>query len=543
MSATHRNLLLVVLVVCSTVAATGVVAGQSDSGTVIGRPDIEVYTSTTEVEPGTRTDLELVLSNDGRLDRGGPADYEARVVTARGLSVEVEDGRTPFEVNTGRVAVGDVPQGTTSVDPVSLTVPEDVAPGRYRIPVTISYGYTVSVEYDEVGSPEYNDLTREETQYVTVRVRDQAQFDVVGVTSTTQVGDTGTVSVDLANTGTRTARDASVVLATGTDELTVGSGSTSSTGYVGEWDPGTNASVDFTVAVDEDAALRQYSLTATVEYEDTDGIARTSNPLSVGVRPDREQTFALRDVAATLRVGEEGTFSGTVVNRGPDVARQPVVVFRSSNPNVNVETNEYAVETLRPDESGDFAFDVTVSEGASASTQQFNVSVRYRNERGDVRRSDPLERRVVVEPERDRFAVEVVNRTVVAGETTTLELQVTNRGDEPVRDVEAKAFVQDPLSSDDDEGIVSSLAPGETKTVLVGLRASGGALDGKSYPLSIDFQYELPDGDSAVSETYRVPVTVERREGGGLPVLPITVGALAVAGLGLLVWYRTNRGA
>lgn len=541
MPSTHRSLFLVALVVLATVAATGVVAGQS-SGTVIGRPDIDVYTSTTEVEPGTETELDLVISNDGQLRRGGPAEYETRVTTARGLSVEVEDGDTPFEINTGRVAVGDVSRGTTPVDPISITVPENVDPGRYRIPVTVSYGYTVSVEYDSVGSPTYNDLTRETTQYITLRVRDQAQFDVVDTATTAQIGDTGTVSVTLENDGTRPARDASVVLSSSTDELTFGSGSASSTGYVGTWDPGTNATVEYTVEFNDDAALRNYRLTATVEYEDTDGIARTSEPLAVGLRPTAEQTFALRDTNATLRVGEEGQFAGTIVNRGPDTARQPVVVFHSSNPNVNVESTEYALETLDPGGSDEFAFDVSVSDGASATTQQFNVSVRYRNERDDVRRSEPLNERVVIEPQRDRFSVEAVNRTVVAGGSTALELRVTNEGDEPLRDVEAKAFVQSPLSSDDDEGIVSSLAPGESATFVIELSTSDSALE-KTYPLSVDFQYELPDGDTEVSETYRVPVSVERQQRGGfgLSAMPVTIGALAVMGLGLLVWLRRDR--
>jgi len=522
---------------------TGVVTGQSSSGTVIGRPDIDVYTSTAEVEPGTETTLDLVVSNDGQLRRGGPAEYEDRVTTARGVAVEVEDGDTPFEINTGRVAVGEVPRGTTGVDPISITVPGSVDPGRYRIPVTISYSYTVSVEYSSVGSPQYNDLTRETTQYVTVRVRDQAQFDTVGTETTAQIGDTGTVAVTLRNDGTRPARDASVVLDSPTDELTFGGGSASSTGYVGAWEPGENATVEYTVAFDDDAALRNYSLSATVEYEDTDGIARTSEPLAVGLRPTPEQTFALHETNATLRVGEEGTFAGTVVNRGPDTARQPVVVFQSSNPNVDVESTEYALDTLEPGEAGAFAFDVAISDGASATTQQFNVTVRYRNGRDDVRRSDPLDERVAIEPQRDRFSVEAVNRTVVAGGTTTLELRVTNEGTEPLRDIEAKAFVQSPLSSDDDEGIVSSLAPGESATFVIGLSTGGSALE-KSYPVSVDFQYELPDGDTEVSKTYRVPVAVERGErgGSGLPFLPITIGALAATGLGLLVWVRRNRG-
>jgi hypothetical protein len=542
MQAPHRNVLLTAVVVVAVVAATGVVAGQSSSGTVIGRPDVEVFTSTTEVEPGARTDLDLVLSNDGRLSRGGPAEYENRVTTARGVSVEVERGDTPFEVNTGRVAVGDVPRGTTTADPVSITVPESVEPGRYRIPVTVSYAYTVSVEYSAVGSPTYNDLTREETQYVTLRVRDQAQFEVVDTETTTQVGDSGTLAVELRNHGTRTASAASVVLSSSTDELTFGSESTSSTGYVGTWKPGTNETVEYTVDVADDAALRNYSLSATVEYEDTDGIARSANPMAVGLRPDREQSFALRETDTGLRAGEDGQFAGTIVNRGPDTARRPVVVLKSSNPNVEVESGEYALETLEPDEAGTFDFDVAVSDGASASIQQFNLTVRYRNQRGDVRRSDALENRVRIEPQRDRFGVAATSRTVVAGGATTLDIRVTNRGDEPLRDVEAKAFVQSPLASGDDEGIVASLAPGETATITIGLSTSGNALE-KRYPVSLDFQYELPDGDTEVSKTYRVPVTVERDQSGGLPFVPITVGALAVVGVGLFVYRRRGTDA
>jgi len=541
MSATHRSLLLVTLVVVAALAATGLAAGQSSSGTVIGRPDIDVYASTTEVEPGTETDLQLVVSNDGQLRRGGPAEYETRVVTARGVSLDVASGDTPFEINTGRVAVGDVPRGTTTADPISITVPEDVSPGRYRIPVTVSYTHSVSVEYSSVGSPKYNDISREVTRYVTVRVRDQAQFDVVDTSSTAQIGDTGNVSVTLQNDGTRPARDASIVLSSSTDELTFGSGSTSSTGYVGRWEPGTNATLDYTVTFDDDAAERNYSLTATVEYEDTDGIARSSKPLAVGVRPDPEQTFALRDTDSTLRVGTKGQFSGTVVNRGPDAVSDPVVVFQSSNPNVNVESDEYALDALGPGEASEFDFDVSVSDGASATTQQFNVSVRYRNERGDTRRSDALSERVTIAPQRDRFSVEAANRTVVAGRTTTLELRVTNQGDDPLSDVEAKAFVQSPLSSDDDEGLVSSLAPGESATFVIGLSTSGSALE-KSYPVSVDFQYELPDGDTEVSKTYRVPITVDRPESGGPPVVPIAIGVLVLVGLGLLVWYRRSDG-
>ncbi|MFB6161280.1 MAG: COG1361 S-layer family protein [Haloferacaceae archaeon] len=514
-------------------------AGQQTSGTVVGSPELELYSSTTEFEPGQRAELRLTVSNDGTLTRGGPAAYEDRVTTARGVVVDVQAGNTPIEVNSGPVAVGTVPTGTKPVPAVEITVPEDTPPGTYRVPVEMSYQYTSSVEYGPY-EPEYNDFSREVTRHVTIRVRDRARFAVVGTTSAAQVGDTSTLRVTMENVGTATARDADVTLASPSDEITFGSGSAKSTGYVGAWAPGERRTINYTVALSDEAALRGYAFRATVGYEDTDGIARTSRRLQVGLRPAAEQSFALRDVNASLRVGQDGTFSGRVVNRGPGTARKPVVVFESNNRNVDVETAEFALPALDPGASAPFTFDVAVSDAATASSQQFSVTVRYRNQRGDRRTSDALEEQVRLRPERDRFVVEAVDPSVVAGGSTSLRLRVTNNGDDPLRNVEAKAFVQDPLSSDDDEGLIPRLAPGESQTVVVGLSVGGDALN-KTYPVSLDFQYELPDGDTRVSRTYKVPVRVEQPEGGGLPFLPGAVAVLAVAVVGAVVWRR--RGA
>jgi hypothetical protein len=513
--------------------------GQQTSGTVVGSPELELYSSTTEYEPGRRAELRLTLSNEGDLVRGGPAAYEDRVTTARGVAVEVQDGNVPIEVNSGPVAVGTVPTGTSPVPPVGITVPADTPSGTYRVPVEVSYQYTTTVQYGPY-EDEYNDFSREERMYVTIRVRDQARFAVVDVESAAQVGDTSELRATVENTGTETAHDADVTLTSPSDEIAFGSGSARSTGYVGEWEPGARHTLNYTVALSDEAALRGYAFRATVGYEDDDGIARRSRNLSVGVRPAAEQTFALRDANASLRVGDEGTFEGRVVNRGPSTARKPVVVFESDNRNVDVETAEFALPDLGPGESAPFSFDVAVSDGTTASDQQFSVAVRYRNRRGDRRTSDALEEQVRIRPQRDRFAVAAVDPTAVAGESESLRIRVTNNGDEPLRTVEAKAFVQDPLSSDDDEGLVPALAPGESETFVIGLSVGAGALN-KTYPVSLDFQYELPDGDTEVSQTYTVPVHVERSEGGGLPVLPAAAVVLVLLVVGALVWRR--RGA
>lgn len=535
-----RSILLAVAVLAVVAGGTVTTGAQSSSGDVVGSPEIDVFASGAEFDPGTRTQLQLVLSNDGTLQKGGPAQYETRVTTARGTTLEIKDGNVPIDVAEGPFAVGEVPQGTTPIDPIAVTIPENATPGTYRIPVEVSYSYTRHVDYGPAQQPEYNDFRRTERRYVTIRIEDGAQFEVVGTSAGAQIGDEATLSVTMENVGTERARDARVRLSSPSDEVTFGSGSRASTGYVGAWAPGERRTLNYTVALRDDAALRDYTLDAAVTYEDENGIARNSSSLAVGLSPAREQSFALRDVNASLRVGEEGMFAGRVVNRGPAAVRDPVVIFRPSGGNVNAETTEYALPDLAPGESADFSFDTTVNEGATPGARQFNVTVRYRNGRGDVRTSEGLVEQVTVAPQRDRFVVEPVNGSITAGASTQLDVRVTNNGDEPLRDVEAKAFTRDPLSSDDDEALVPRLAPGESETITIGLSAGADALN-KTYPVSLDFQYELPDGDTAVSRTYKVPVRVQEPTDGGSPlpyVVAVAVIALAVVALA----WRRRRG-
>jgi len=303
------GVVLATLVVASGVAP--VVAQTGSSGQVIGSPELDVIASSQEFEPGTQAQLDLTISNRGSIDRGGPAQYESRVTTARGVVVDVNSGSAPIEVNSGSVGVGNVPTGTASVPPVEITVSEDAEPGTYRVPVEVSYAYTRGVDYDVYG-PEYNDFTAEKTYHVTIRVRDQARFAVVDQSSTAQVGDRGTLAVTLENTGTRTARDASVTAASRSDELRFGSDSAESTANVGAWEPGERRTVEYTVSTAEDATLRDYTLDLTVDYVDTNGIDRTSRTLNAGLRPAAEQSFSVTNVSTSLRVGEEGRIAGTV---------------------------------------------------------------------------------------------------------------------------------------------------------------------------------------------------------------------------------------
>lgn len=527
-----------VVAICLTIPAVSPAVAQSGSrsGQVIGSPQISVFATSQEFEPGTQDKLMLTLANRGSISRGGPAQYEERVTTARGVVVEVESDSAPIEINTGAVGVGNLPTGTSQVPPVNITIREGAEPGTYRVPVSISYDSTRSVDYDSFGA-EYSDFDREVTRYVNIQVRNQSRFEVVSTNTTAQIGGRGTLSVEIENVGSRAARGASVTATSRSDELNFGTGSESSTANVGTWEPGERRTVEYTVDMADDATLREYTVDINANYRDTDGIDRSSRTLNVGVQPLAEQSFSLTNITADLRVGEEGTISGTIINQGPTPVFSPVIVLSTTNENIVIDSPEYPTSNIKPGEHVDFEYTVAATEAASASPQQFNFTTRYRDSRGNIRTSDSLETAERIKPQRDRFSIESSIEGIEAGSSQTVAIQVTNNGNDSLRNVEAKAFVSDPLSSDNDEAIVDRLAPGETADFNISLSAAGGAI-AKNYPVSIDFQYQMPDGDTEVSSTYVVVAPVTAPEKGGFPI-EIAIGVVIIIGiLGVIGWRR-----
>ena len=364
----------------------------------------------------------------------------------------------------------------------------------------------------------------------------EQKFSVVSTESTVSVGDTGSLTLTMENTGAITVNDATVNVESTSSAIVFGD-SASTSGFVGEWAPGERKSVTVDVTATDSAETRSYALRATVNYDDQDDDAGQSSPISLGLTPDPETGFALSNVSNTLRVGEEGVVRGTITNNGETTVRDAVLQFTTENANVNPSEREYSVGNLEPGESTDFQFTVEISQGAEAGPRQFSFVTEYRNQDGETRASDELLTRQDVGEQLDAFAVEVREGTVQNGGSTTLQVEVTNQLNETVTSVSAKMFTDDPISASDSEAFVDELGPGETTTINFTVGASGASP--KVYPVSLDFQYDDADGDTLVSDTYRLPVQVTEREGGGgLPLGLLGVGALIVLGVGAFIRFR-----
>lgn len=545
---TPRNLrpltiaLIGVLVLGFVVSAMPAIAAAqaTQSGDVVGSPDITFATSSGAVSAGTNDEITLSIVNRGQIVQHGPSQYENQVMTARGLTFEVNDEDSPINVQTGQVSVGNFPVGGTEKT-VSITVPEDTEPGTYELPVDYEYSHTRLVRYGPSGPTEGSDSTRTKTSSIIIEVEEDARFEIIQTNTTAQVGSDSDISYTLRNTGSEIAKGASVNVESQSSSLTFESGDTSSTASVGDWQPGEVRTVTYTAALESDAAVRGYSVNLAVNYNNIDGISQTSDSITTTVQSIPDQSFTLTDVESQLRVSEDGNLVGTVRNDGPLTARNVVVQYAGDDQSVIPIEQSTSVGTLNSGDSANFSLPIAISSEANSGLRSLDMEVQYRNDEGEKRSFEDLAVDAEIAPERDRFDVAIENRTIQAGGTRTVDVAVTNNLNEVASDVEVRLFANDPLDTGNtDTGYVQSLAPGETKMVTFELTTTGSATAGSTYPISLDFRYDDTDGDSHLTDTYRVPIDVTESEEGGLP-LPIIAVALLIIATGALVVYRRQQ--
>ncbi|GGL60869.1 COG1361 S-layer family protein [Halocalculus aciditolerans] len=527
----RKKLITLVLVACllvSSGAATGLVRGQ---------PDLNATLPNSQVAPGEDAQLTVQLSNGASLDYVDARSAEATstVTTAKAVRASLKSDDAPIEVNSGTVSVGSVPDGGLKTAQFDISVKPGAEPGTYKLPVKLHYDYTYQYDASE---NIISELSRTETAYVKVEVKDAPRFEVVDSKTNVSVGDTGDVSLTLRNVGSAAANASHVAVQSTSSAFAVGtSGSVSQ--FTGDWQPGENRTVVVSASAAGTANPAPYTFRSAVTYENEDGQTREADPAIVGVAPQPEQTFDVSNVQSELRVGEDGNVTARVTNAGPRAADHVVVHVAASADGVVPKSSEYAVGSLDAGAATTVDFPIQVSSAAESGPHQLDFSVTYQNPEGDTRESDSLPAEVPISGERDAFLVQPQDVNVTAGGSAEITLEVTNNMDEPVSNVNAKIFTNSPLSANDDTAFTTALDPDESTTMTFDVGASGSAIE-KNYPLRMDFQYENAQGEQTLSDTYQVPVQVTVPEGGGLPVVPIVaVILLLVAAVG--GYYYWNR--
>jgi len=497
-----------------------------------GDEEVRTLYATVRVEPRARF---AVTTNQTAARIGGGGDLlvdvtnvgERRAAAAR-LTLTADSPVLGFEGAPAESRfLGGLAAGETRTVAFDLSVGESAALANYSLDATVDYRTTDGA------------VARSRTLTVGVTPGVEQTFEIAARNDSIRVGEEGTVGLAVTNEGPEPVDNAVVTLATGGG----GVAPLEPEVAIGDLDPGESRAVSFDVRAEESAAAGSRQFEARVRYRDADGAERASDAADVPVTVRPERSFAASVTDARLRAGQEGTVTVTVRNDGPGAARNAVVTLATGDGDLTLLESEAAIGRLPAGEAREVAFDVEVTDGASAGSRQFDVRVTYRTADGTERASDGLPVRADVAGNRPDFRVETGNATVSPGGTAVVDVTVTNRRGEPVEDVSAKLFTDTPLSSSVGEGFLDRLGPNESATLRFEITAAESAIVGNSYPLEVDFQFDTPEGDTLLSDTYRAPVRIEaaERDGGGPPAALIAGALLALLVVGAGIAYYRRR--
>lgn len=461
-----------VVMVVAIISMLPVGAHAQTSGQVIGQPQLSFATSAGDLEPGTTNEITISVTNRGEIDRAGPSPYEDRVTTARGMTITAQDGNVPIDFKSGQVSVGNVPTGTANV-PVTVAISADAEPGVYQIPIEYEYQYTRIVSYDSSGA-EYRDLTASNSKEITIRVDDNARFEIVNTIPEVQIGDSGTLTTTIENIGGQEATDISVGLESSSPRLLFDR-SRQDSAYIDSLAPGEQTNVTYDVTVDSSATVRQYTIYSTVRYEGPDGIQAVDNDLSVGITPQEEQQFRLENIESELYVGSDGEISGVVTNEGPNTARNVAIRYMDETSNLTPIFETVSVGTLAPEESNTFTLPIRVSSESEPISQVISVGVQYRNSGSERNLYEDLVITTEIGPEQ-RFSLENIESELYVGEDGQISGVVNNEGPNTAQNVAIRyADETSNLIPITETVSVGTLDPGESSTFTLPIGVSGEA--------------------------------------------------------------------
>jgi len=523
---------VLLLVTSGTAASIGSVQAQSATG---GDPDLEAYVPDPELTPGSASTLTVQIANDATTRYGSPPERE-RVTTARNVRVELDAGDAPLSVETAEHSVGSITENEPRSVPFAVEIPADAEPGTYEVDVEMTYSYT---SFRRSGTGE-NERTYTVTDTVDVEIDDGPQFRLgTADDSQLQVGESGPFTATVENVGGETARNVAVSLTSRSSVLGF-DGQRSDVGRVDELAPGETANVTYEARINPDAPVRQYELDGSVRFTDPDGINGRDDDLSLGVDPMAEQDFSLELVDGTLRVDQEGDVSVRVTNNGPQTANDVALDLAREYPTLRLLEGSVSAGTLESGESATVRLPVATTRDAEAVSKSLDMRVEYRTNADEKRHDEDVSLVTPIEPRRDDFDVSVEDNVVEVDSSRLISVTVTNNRNQTLTDIEASLGTSDPLDSDDDDGYVESLDPGESTTLTFELSTTADA-NPKLYAANIDFRYDDERGKSIMSEAYQIPIRVESGGGiGPLTVLPFV--GIGLVGAGATVYIRRRGG-
>jgi len=212
---------------------------------------------------------------------------ESSIVDATNVvaSLSVDPG-SPIEVKSVSQQAGTVKSGENSLTPVKFDIKIDkkAKAGEYNLYLNLSYDYQKNVQIKNPDSTAQTyDVNRwygimNQSQVLKIRVKDQADFEIVNTTGTLFPGEDNIIEIKIKNTGEEEAKNIKVIV-NPSDPL----GTTDDMAFLSTLAPGNTAVAKIKIKADSEAIPKVYGVDTILKYETPEGDIKYSDMLQMPV--------------------------------------------------------------------------------------------------------------------------------------------------------------------------------------------------------------------------------------------------------------------
>jgi hypothetical protein len=410
------------LVLVLTLALLGSIAGASVPAlaAVSGKPDLEAtVVGSGELTVGQIGAIQVTVQNVGVFsgDVEDPADQAMAMgyltatgvpvvppcTTAIGIAATLTSQSSSIEVMGGEASLGTLSRGISTMQPITfqLYVAQDAEPGTYELDLKFEYQYLKSVDWLNPGgtTPQLDFHWGDRVQDEEISITVVGTYFSAAVTQTEGIraGATGTITLDIRNSGAREAYDVTAEIVPGSSVSPVGQA-----GFLGAMPAGSSATTQLRASVSSKAIAQNSSVDIAVSYKDDRNVPRQSL-LTVGVMIKAKLDFEVEpiQVEGRLTPGSKAVITIPIVNAGEYVADDAVARINIVNPFATAPfstTDDTAfIGTLQPGETGLARFNISVDSDALPEPYMLEVQVQYFDSLGNSYTSDTVRATVAVE--------------------------------------------------------------------------------------------------------------------------------------------------
>jgi hypothetical protein len=220
---------------------------------------------------------------------------ESSVVDATNViaSLSVDPG-SPVEVKSLSQEIGTIKSGENSLAPAKFDIKIDkkAKAGEYNLYLNLSYDYQKNVHIMNSNAvAQTYDVSRwygmmNQNQILKIKVKNQADFEIVNSTGSISPGREGMIQVEIKNAGEEEARNVKAIV-NPSDPLST----TDSMAFLSTIAPGGTAVAKIKVKADSEAVPKMYGIDTVVRYETPEGDIKYSDTLQAPVEVKESGLF------------------------------------------------------------------------------------------------------------------------------------------------------------------------------------------------------------------------------------------------------------